>query len=151
MKTFIHVQCLFLNIFSRCNQENTQKIKKTNKKGIFKCIEFIFCDITMIVYSIALSRYLTTTERILFVVSKLLLNIIEEVNRSQIFMGQKIRRLQLMGHVKIIQMFCRWSSLVSKNYESCVFFQKHTFFILSTKTVGFRENATLKYFICISK
>ena len=48
-------------------------------------------------------------------------------------MGQKIRRLQLMGHVKIIQMFCRWSSLVSKNQESC-FFPKHTFFILSTKT-----------------
>ena len=60
------VSLFFKNIFSRCNQENTQKIKKTNKKGIFKCIEFIFCDITMIVYSIALSRYLTTMEQILF-------------------------------------------------------------------------------------
>ena len=33
----------------------------------------------------------------------------------------------------------------------CVYFSKLTFFILSTKTVGFRENASLKYFICIWK
>ena len=32
------------------------------------------------------------------------------------------------------------------------FFQKHTFFILSTKTVGFRDKTQpLNYFICISK
>ena len=62
-------------------------------------------------------------------------------------MGQKIRRLQLMGHVKIIQMFCRWSSLVSKNKESCVFSKDiHSLFYLQKQL-----NATLKYFICISK
>ena len=56
------VSLFFKNNFSRCNQENTQKSRK-HIKGILKCIEFIFCYITMIAYSIALSRYLTTTRR----------------------------------------------------------------------------------------
>ena len=49
-------------------------------------------------------------------------------------MGQKIRRLQLMGHVKIIQMFCRWSSHISKNQYHVGFCNKiYSLFYLQKK------------------
>ena len=144
MKTFINVQCLCLKKhLSRCNHENTQKIKKTNKKGIFKCIEFIFCDITMIVYSIALSRYLTTTEQILFCGfqaltesnwgSKSIANFYGAENKKIIADGSRENYIDVLS----MELAC-----IQELGIMC-FFQKHTFFILSTKTVGFRDKTQL--------
>ena len=97
----------------------------------------------MIVYSIALSRYLTTIEQILFCGfqaltesnwgSKSIANFYGAENKKIIADGSRENYIDVLSmelaYIQELGIMC--------------FFQKHTFFILSTKTVGFRDKTQL--------
>ena len=87
------VSLFFKNIFPDATKKTHTKSRKQIKKGFLNALNLSSATWPWLFILLPYQDTLQRWNKFFFAVFMLLLNLIEEVNRSQIFMGQKIRRL----------------------------------------------------------